>query len=271
VGFKHAMSDWFKEIVLGHLWVEAVVLVFVICVIFLKAAVQRVIRLRPLRMPVSPADQPAPRSMAEQEMQLLDFRWLGDFDASASDDVKMVVRAYVSADRFHLAVFAVAESGEESNSMIEFSTSFKPHGNLCTNNSTQASVYVYPVDKLIIKAPWKKSVRELHELHLAMCDVVAECGFQAAAVSAEGFSEALAMESRRDFEAQVGHGLLRQVGEDSYCMTVKGAVLMTSKVWWRMAYGFLFGWIRPSDASLLKRARKQFTAASQQAGVYQHA
>jgi hypothetical protein len=219
-----------------------------------------------LRQPGTLGDQPVTRSFAEEELQHLGYRWLGDYDASSVQGVVMLVRAYLSSDAHHVALWVNSQAGDERNQILEFSTTLSPSGNITTNNSSQAGAFVYPPDKFMAKVPWKKSVAELVQLHLALCETAAECGFAPVAMSAAGFLESVEAESRREMELQVAHGRMKSVSDECYQITLKGAILITPRVWARMLFGSLLGAARRSDQSLRLEVRRRYGALSRGLG-----
>src|SRR3989339_123991 len=78
-----ALFGWQMDVVLKLLGAAAVILLC-ITVVFLTSQVMTVPHMKPLTDPAVWTPPPHPRDILEEELQLLGFRFIGDFDAAMS-------------------------------------------------------------------------------------------------------------------------------------------------------------------------------------------
>jgi hypothetical protein len=208
-----------------------------------------------------------PESRVEWELADLGFRWIGDFDASSSDRVVLLTRIYFSADNTCQAAVIHLRSQDDQTSMVEFSAELAPRGGICTNNNRQPGIFSYRPEKLVVRAPWKRTAQELFILHQALCGAAAQSGFSARPIHPSDLSLHVADDSRADYEGERARGCLYPISANTYQTTFVGALLYTPRIWFNLAHGHLFSWYHPSDQTLVARAQRRFARAADAAGL----
>jgi hypothetical protein len=151
-------------------------------------------------------------------------------------------------------------STTQSVSVVEFSTEFRPEANVTTNNSSQPGIFRYPPTKTVTRAPWKRSVRSLYELHKSLYAVAVSHRLEPVDLRQRDFAELVRDGARRDNEYQVAAGHMRRVNQNTYALTLKGVILAVPVIWLNMAHGLLSSF-RRSDDSLRQRLRKRLQRA----------
>ncbi len=250
------LFGWQIDVVLELLGAVAAILLG-ISVVALAAQVMTVPRMTPLTDPADWTPTPAPRDALEAELQVLGFRFIGDFDARMFAATSTRIRAYNDPNRLHGAIFMDGQSGSERVTILEFSTRLHPSGCIITNTSQYPSIASYPPDKSVIRAPWKRTAAKVFELHQALCRAAAEEEFTAEPFSVVTFAEEVIKATRKDMEYQVEAGRYRKVAEDQYRQTLLGIVIAVPRLWLNMTYSFLFSWYRPPTSFLCWRLRRR--------------
>lgn len=250
------MMAWLGFI-LSSLWFDAALLLIGVTAVYLSMQRHRVPAMIPLKDRSCGDGQPEPSNSAEAQLQDMGFRYCGDYDFAAMRSVGMFIQAYLSPDELHWAAIVNTRTRTESFSMVEFSTRLSPFGSITTNNGRNVTFFRYPVHKILLRAPWKRSVRELYDLHLSLLDVAQGFGYQAQRLKPADFRNAVIASCKRDYEMQIAKGILTPMEPDTYRLTLKGAAIGTPIVWFQMMYGFLFFWYRRSDASFCRKVQKR--------------
>jgi hypothetical protein len=253
--------------IINHLWVEVAIVVFFVASVYLAFQKQNVVELKPLRLPNPERVPPAPESQAELELIDLGFRWIGDFDASSVEGVVTLTRFYSSKDGLHQGMIVDVESQDYQTSMVEFNSELSPQGNISTNNNRQPGVYSYRLEMLVVRAPWKRIVRELFTLHQALCGAATQCGFRPRLLHAKDLCFQVSNDSRQDLEGECARGRLHPISANSYQTTFLGALRYTPRIWFKMVHGHLLIWYRPADQTLAARARRRFARAAREVGM----
>ena len=243
--------------IFDHLWFELLLLAVGITAVFLAFTTHRVPRLDVLSHPSPPGANPSPRDEYERELQTLGFHHLGDYDSTMTSSISMILRAYASPDMFSAVIILDIKTTDAAFTKLEFSTLLKPCGSISTNNYDQPSVFSYATEKIVINAPWKKNATELRDLHFLLVEAAKECSFYPVAIHPGEFADRVREVIRRDFERQVEKGRMKRVGTDQYRLTLLGSLLATPKVWFRMSYGILVIWFRPSDEALQRKTYRR--------------
>ena len=246
------------EILIDLVWLDAIIILTGITVVYVGMQKQLVPAMTPLEDRSVDGRPPEPLNQFEAELQEIGFQYCGDYVFSAGSPVKAILQGYVSGDRAHGAVVAHFETQYETMAVIEFSTDLAPFGNISTNNNRQAETFRYPLHKTIAKAPWKKSARELYDLHRSLCEVAKANGYQAERVDPARFAEEVRNDTQRDYKTQVRKGIMVESATDVYRLSLKGVILGVPKVWLRMTYGILFFWYRRSDEAFCRALQRRF-------------
>jgi len=248
--------------VLQHLWIELALALFAIGSIYLSFQTSQVVRLKPLNLPSSPGAVPLNETRTDQELRALGFLWIGDFDASSVPNLTTLVRFHSSVDFVHHAVLITVQSSVEKSTMVEFSTELVPGGSVTTNNNRQPGIYRYRLEKLVVRAPWKGSIRDLFTLHQLLCEAAVASGFALRPIPPHLLVDHITTDSRMDIEGELKLGRMRRIDPDTYRTTLKGAVTYVPRIWFKMIHGFLFDWYRVSDHTQIQRARQRFVKAA---------
>ncbi|MBA4386682.1 MAG: hypothetical protein C0404_01805 [Verrucomicrobia bacterium] len=251
-----ALFGWQMDVVLEVLGAVGAILLG-ITVVFLSVQVMTVPRMKPLNDPAERTPTPHPRDALEAELQVLGFRFIGDFDAAMFAATSMRIRAYTDADRLQGAILMDGRSGSERATILEFSTRLHPSGSVVTNTSPYPQIWSYQLDKCVTRVPWKKTAAEVLELHQALCRAAGEEKFTAEPFSAVTFADDVIKETRKDLEYQVEAGRYRRVGEDRYRQSLWGVVAAVPRLWLKMTYSFLFSWYRPPAGFFCWRVRRR--------------
>lgn len=257
--FRNIVSTllgWQMDIVLELLGAVAAILIG-ITFVFLKSQVMTVPRMKLLTDSAAWTSTPPPRDALEKELQVLGFRFFGDFDAAMSAETSIRVRAYADPDRLHGAILMDGKSRGERATVLEFSTKFHPAGSIITNNSPYPMISSYPLDKCVIRMPWKRIAADVLKLHRSLCRTAQEEKFTAEPFSTFTFAEEVIQNTRKDLEYQVKTGRYRKVGEDQYRLSLWGIVIAVPRLWLNMAYPFLFSWYRPPAGFFCWRFRRR--------------
>lgn len=252
-----AVMSWQLDIILEILGVIGAILLG-ITVVFMKAQVMTVPLMKPLTDPDSWTPVPKARDSIESELQELGFRFIGDFDAAMSSDTSMRIRAYSDPDRLVWAILMDGKSGSEKVTILEFSTKLLPAGSIVTNTSPYPVISSYPLEKCVVRVPWKKTAK-VFELHKALYDTAVEEGFAADAMPGRNFADEVIKATRKDQEYQVETGRSIKVADDKYRMSLKGVAIAVPRLWLNMTYSFLFSWFKPSDGYFKSRIRRRLS------------
>lgn len=251
-----------------HVWIEiaiqAAILLFLIFSVSLASHTARVIELKPLKLPASPEERPLVETDADRNLMNLGFHWIGDFDTSTSDKVVMLSRFYTSIDNLHHAVILNVHHEFDRFSLLEFCTSLAPRGSVSTNNNRQLGIFSYRLEKLVVRAPWKRSVKELLDLHASLCEVAVQNGFTPHRISISELPAHILADSRADMEGERARGCMRPLTSNTYRTTFKGALLYTPRIWLKMTHGLWFGWCQPTDRKLMNCAQRRFARAARE-------
>lgn len=250
------LFGWQMDVVLELLGAVAIILLG-ITVVFLSAQVMTIPLMKPLTDPAAWTPIPAPRDTLEAELQMLGFRFIGDFDATMYTATSMRVRAYTDPDRLHGAILMDGKSGSERATILEFSTRLHPSGSIVTNTSPYPVIWSYPLDKCVVRVPWKRAAAKVLELHQALCHTAQKEKFIAETFSVVTFAEEVIKATREDMEYQVEAGRYRKIGQDQYRPTLLGIVIAVPRLWLNMTYSFMFSWYRPPAFFFCWRLRRR--------------
>lgn len=248
------VMGWQMDVVLEILGVIGAILLG-ITVVLMKAQVMTVPLMKPLtELSVCPSN-PKPRDNLESELQDFGFRFIGDFDAAMSAETSMRIRAYSDPDRLVWAILMDGKSGGEHVTILEFCTRLLPSGSITTNISPYPTISSYPLDKCVVRVPWKKTASKVLELHKVFCRIAGEEGFAAESTFKLNFADEVINSTRKDQEYQVETGRCIKVADDKYRMSLKGVAIAVPRLWLNMTYSFLFSWYRPPERFFCWRIR----------------
>ena len=149
-------------------------------------------------------------------------------------------------------------------SLLEFCTSLAPRGSVSTNNNRQLGIFSYRLEKLVVRAPWKRSVKELLDLHASLCELAVQNGFKLLRISNAELPAHILADSRADMEGERARGCMRPLTPNTYRTTFKGALLYTPRIWLKMTHGLWFRWCQPTDRKLINRAQRRFARAARE-------
>ena len=255
------VMGWQMDVVLEVLGVVGAI-VLGITVVLMKAQTMTVPLMKPLTDPNAWTPTPRPRDDLESELQMLGFRFIGDFDAAMSSTTSMLIRAYSDPDRLVGAVLMDGKTGSVKVTILEFSTKLPSSGSIVTNTSPFPSISSYPLYKYVVRVPWKKNAVKVLDLHQALCRAAEAEGFAAETMPVANFADEVIKATRKDQEYQVETGRYIKVRDDKYRMSPKGVAIAVPRLWLNMTYSFLFSWYRPPEGFLcwcIRRRLRRYT------------
>lgn len=246
------------ELLVNLFWLDAVVILAGVTLIYASMQKHRVPAMTPLDDRSVNGAPPEPLNRFEAEVQEMGFQYCGDYGFGGSDAVEMILQGYLSNDRLHCMVIMHVKAEFEAFTAIEFSTELTPFGNITTNNNRQVGIFRYPLHKTLTKAPWKKSARDVYDLHLSLVEIANANGYQAKCIDPSRFAEEVRNDSIRDFESQERRGVLTRTATDTYRLSLWGAIRSVPRVWGQIAYGALFFLYRRSDQAFHRTLQRRF-------------
>jgi hypothetical protein len=231
----------------NHFQFEMVFVGMGILMVYGARQTHRVPKILPASSRFSEPQLTARASLQVQGLADLGFKPVGKYDVSMSSSVQMNIDVFLSANQLYVATIVKVRSEAEDFSFVEFHTDLAPHGNITTNNSKHASIFYYPPDKMVVKVPWRKSVMDIFDLHVELCEAAKNHLFNPTPLK-PGQIEGLVIKGiRNSFEDQVKCGRMVKVSEDVYRASFKGALIAVPLVWHKKVYGFLYNIYRPSN------------------------
>jgi hypothetical protein len=241
------------QFILDYFWVDLVLLAFAIAAVYFSLQVHSVPALRTISA--------KPPLRQDDEMRDLGFTHVGSFDASSNPALQLHVWVYLSADRQTMAVVVNLSTIEDLIRTVEFHSDLSPSGNISTGNSKHAGTFYYPPHKTVVKAPWKKGLLDLFNLHKSLCETAWQNGFQPVTIQADRVRESILNDMRGDYEYQVRSGRMIRISEDKYRLSLKGAIISVPLVWSRMVHTFAYELYRPSNAAHCRRLGRRLRRA----------
>jgi hypothetical protein len=242
-----------------HAWIELALVGLFILVTYASATKHTVPDIRPVTG--REALRPPASGPLEAGLINLGYEHVGDYDASATDQVEMKIQVYLSPDRLCTAVIANVKSAAQTFSLVEFNTDLSPHGNITTSGSKYPNTFYYPPDKMVAKVPWKTSVAEMAALHTLLCETAREDQFVPVRMDPGRIRECVVAEMRRDYEYQVKCGRMTEVSPDVYRSTLKGTFIAVPLIWSKMVHGFIHNLYHPSNETFCRRLRGRLKKA----------
>ena len=154
----------------SHFQFEVVFVGMGILMVYGARQTHRVPKILPASSRFSDPQLTARASLQVQGLANLGFTPVGKYDVSMSSSVQMNIHVFLSANQLYVATIVKVRSEAGDFSFVEFHTDLAPHGNITTNNSKHTSIFYYPPDKMVVKVPWRKSVMDIFDLHVELCE-----------------------------------------------------------------------------------------------------
>jgi hypothetical protein len=231
----------------NHFQFEMVFVALGILVVYGARQTHRVPKILPTSSRLSDPQLTARAGLQVQSLADLGFKPVGKYDVSMNSSVQMNIDVFLSSDQLYVATIVKVRSETADFSFVEFHTDLAPHGNITTNNSKHASIFYYPPDKMVVKVPWRKSVKDIFDLQVELCEAAKNHLFNPTPLK-PGQIEGLVIKGiRNSLEDQVKCGRMVKVSEDVYRSSFKGTLISVPLVWHKKAYGFLYNIYRPSN------------------------
>jgi hypothetical protein len=241
------------DLFLHYWWMELGMVAIATLGTYASFRAQRVPELRPI---VS-----FPPEYEDEQLRDLDFKFVSGYDATMSEQIPIRVWGYLSPDQFHSVILITVWTDTGTFSLFEFHSELSPGGNITTGTSREANIAAYPLHKIVTKVPWKKTVAEVFRLHVLLCETARENQFSTVPMDPDLQRQRLIEDTRNDLEYGVARGRMVRLPDDSYRLSFLGALLAVPRVWWKMAYGFAFGWWHPSDQAQCRRVARRLQKA----------
>ena len=242
---------------LDLIWFDILVVLIGVTVVVVARTRHRVPALARIAGPPKSSALPTPRDADEDDVHQIGFQYLGDFDVAIRSDVSCTLRAYRDPHGQSECALISMATVTGSTSAIEFSSDLGGKYTLMTSASRAPGPFSYPLTKIIVRAPWKKTAQRLHDLHSDLCSVAATYHYSPLDLRGTCFEDRVRGECRRDLDRQVGRGRFRRLDDGTYAWTLRGAVLAVPRIWLDMSYGLLCSWYTVSDRVLRERFRRR--------------
>ena len=198
-----------------------------------------------------------PRNKAEEQLHDLEFDYIGEFDASPGLKTKARLFYYLSPDRFFSACVIAFKAPAREVIVVEFLTRLSPIGSILTGDGTDANLFTREPGEVVVKAPWKKSVRDLYDLHRLLCMAATQEKYKLQQVNARTAVDDFVAEFIKDYDRQVQAGYMRKINDKTYGSTFKGSLHAIPRVLLKLATGWVRLVVPPPDEAICEKVVTQ--------------